>query len=45
MNTIGSDCLNIINDYKYQLEHKDKFSSSLKEIKQCQNCNRRIITK
>ncbi len=32
MNIIGRDCRNIINDYKFQMEHIEKFQNSLKEI-------------
>ncbi len=33
MENIGDDCWNIINDYKYQLEHVDRFKNSLDVIK------------
>ncbi len=29
---IGNDCWNIINDYKAQLEHRDKYQGVLKDI-------------
>ena len=39
---IGNDCWNIINDYKNQLEHIDKFKPNLLYIqsrqKYCKNC-------
>ena len=34
MNTLPQDLENIINDYKYQMEHKEKFKSSLDIINQ-----------
>ncbi len=33
MDKIGKDCWNIINDYKYQFEHVEKFEHCLREIK------------
>ena len=45
MDIIGNDCSNIIIDYKYQLDHIEKFKNCLRIIKlKCINCDCRINT-
>lgn len=42
INNISKDSWNIINDYKYQLEHREKFIECLKNIDgifRCKLCN------
>ncbi len=38
MNNISNDSWDIINDYKYQLEHKDKFNECLRNIEGIYRC-------